>query len=75
MATEHEDYIKDFQGRIIGILRYKANGDIEAVEFASRKIIGFYRASIDRTTDFVGRVIAQGNAAVSLIYDAKRYLL
>ena len=69
-----EEYIRDFHGRIIGILRYLANGDIEAVDFDTRKIIGFYRASTDRTTDFFGRVIARGNAAVSLIYDAKKYL-
>jgi hypothetical protein len=75
MATIKEEYIKDFQGRPLGILRYQDNGDIEAVEFMSRKIIGFYRKSLDRTTDFLGRIIAQGNAAVSLIYDAKRYLI
>ncbi len=69
-----EEYIRDFPGKIIGILRYLDNGDIEAVDFATRKIIGFYRADTDRTTDFVGRVIAKGNAAVSLIYNAKEYL-
>ncbi len=75
MATVNEEYIRDFQGRPLGILRHLDNGDIEAVEFSSRKIIGFYRASTDRTTDFLGRVIAKGNAAVSLIYDAKKYLI
>lgn len=66
-----EEYIKDFNTRqIIGILRYKTNGDIEAVEFKSRKILGFYRASTDSTTDFFGRVVAKGNCVVSFIYEA-----
>ena len=42
MAQAHEEYIRDFNTRkIIGILRYKENGDIEAVEFNSRKILAF----------------------------------
>lgn len=71
MAAQHEEYIRDFTTRkIIGILRYRENGDIEAVEFNSRKILGFYRAEHDTTTDFLGRMIAKGNCVVSFIYDA-----
>ena len=66
-----EEYIRDFSTRqIIGILRYKSNGDIEAVEFSSRRILGFYRKATDNTTDFLGRVIAKGNCVVSFIYSA-----
>ena len=66
-----EEYIRDFDTRqIIGILRYKPNGDIEAVEFKSRQILGYYRASTDSTTDFFGRIIAKGNCVVSFIYEA-----
>lgn len=72
-AKSRDEYIKDFQTRqIIGILRYKPNGDIEAIEFTSRKILGIYRASTDDTIDFMTRqVIAKGNCVVSFIYDAK----
>ena len=71
MASNTEEYIKDFNTRqIIGILRYRPNGDIEAVEFKSRKILGFYRKSTDSTTDFLGRVVAKGNCVVSFIYAA-----
>ncbi len=69
-----EEYIRDWQGRPIGILRNLDNGDIEAVDFTSRKIIGYYRKDLDRTTDFMGRFIAKGNAAVALIYNAEKYL-
>ena len=71
MASNTEEYIKDFNTRqIIGILRYRPNGDIEAVEFKSRKILGFYRKSTDSTTEFLGRVVAKGNCVVSFIYAA-----
>ena len=72
MATERDEYIRDFDTRqIIGILRYKANGDIYAVEFASRMILGIYRASTDDTIEFNTRkVVTKGNSVVSFIYDA-----
>lgn len=68
-----DEYIKDFNTRqIIGILRYKENGDIEAIDFASRQILGYYRASTDDTVDFKTRqVIAKGNCVVSFIYENK----
>lgn len=66
-----EEYIRDFKSRkIIGILRTLRNGDIEAREFSSRRILGYYRKNIDMTTDFFGRMIAKGNCVVSFIYDA-----
>jgi len=70
MPRMKEEYIRDFKTQqIIGILRYRANGDIEAVEFKSRQILGFYRAATDTTTDFLGRMIAKGNCVVSFIYN------
>ena len=48
-----EDYIRDFDTRmIIGILDHKSNGDIYAIEFSSRKILGIYRVSTDDTIEF-----------------------
>lgn len=71
MSRNTEEYIRDFNTRqIIGILRHKPNGDIEALDFASRQILGFYRASTDETVDFNTRlVIAKGNCVVSFIYN------
>lgn len=69
--SKKEEYIRDFQSRlIIGILRTLRNGDIEAREFNSRKILGYYRRDRDVTTDFYGRMIAKGNCVVAFIYDA-----
>ena len=66
-----EEYIRDFRSRkIIGIVRTLRNGDIEAREFDSRRILGYYRKAVDTTTDFYGRMIAKGNCVVGFIYDA-----
>jgi hypothetical protein len=73
-AKSKDEYIRDFTTRqIIGILRYKPNGDIEAVEFASRRILAIYRAATDDTIDFATRrVVTKGNTAVSFIYEAAK---
>jgi hypothetical protein len=73
-AKSRDEYIRDFNTRqIIGILRYKPNGDIEAIEFNSRKILGFYRAATDDTVEFMTRkVVTKGNTVVSFIYEAAK---
>ena len=64
-----EEYIRDFQTRqIIGILRTLKNGDVEARDFSSRRILGYYRKNLDATVDFFGRRLARGNCVASLIY-------
>lgn len=72
MIQGNEEYIRDFDTRnIIGILEHKPNGDIYAIEFSSRRILGIYRASTDDTIEFDSRrVVTKGNAVVSFIYDA-----
>lgn len=72
MRQGNEEYIRDFDTRqIIGILEYKPNGDIYAIEFSSRKILGIYRAGTDDTIEFNTRkVVTKGNSVVSFIYDA-----
>ena len=67
-----EDYIRDFDTRmIIGILDHKSNGDIYAIKFSSRKILGIYRVSTDDTIEFNTRkVVTKGNSVVSFIYEA-----
>ena len=69
---QNEEYIRDFDTRqIIGILDHKPNGDIYAIEFCSRQILGIYRAATDDTIDFKSRQIrTKGNSVVSFIYEA-----
>ncbi len=71
MAKQTE-YIRDFDTRmIIGILETKDNGDVYAIDFFTRKILGIYRVSTDDTIDFDRRQIqTKGNSVVSFIYTA-----
>ena len=47
------EYIRDFDTRqIIGMLETRTGGDIYAIEFSSRKILGIYRVSTDDTIEF-----------------------
>lgn len=66
-----EEYIREFSGKILGIVQTDSNGDQTAIDFSSRKILGYYRAKQDYTTDFYGRIIAKGNCVVSLIYNKR----
>lgn len=64
-----EEYIKTFTGEILGIIETKDNGDQIARLFPGRQILGYYIKKQNHTTDFYGRVIANGNTVVSLIYE------
>ena len=66
-----QEYIKDFSGKILGIIETAPNGDQTARDFSSRMILGYYKAQQNQTTDFYGRIIAKGNCVASLIYNKK----
>ena len=58
--------IRDFSGKIIGRVDVKPNGDKVIRDFHNR-ILGYYVASRDVTTDFHNRVIARGDCTGMLI--------
>lgn len=62
-----EEYIKDFNGKVLGIIEIDSNGDQIARSFPGRQILGYYRAKYNHTTDFYGRVVAQGNTVAAFI--------
>lgn len=70
--AKKEEYIRDFQQNILGIIETDANGDQIARAWPGRQILGFYRARYDYTTDFLGVILARGNTVVSLIYNQKK---
>ena len=65
MKTE---YIKSVTNLILGTIETNSNGDQIARIWPSRRIVGYYRAKRDITTDLLGRIISKGNSVVSLIY-------
>ena len=66
------EYIRDFDTRmIIGMLETRDGGDIYAIEFSTRKILGIYRVATNDTIDFEKRQVrTKGNSVVSFIYEA-----
>lgn len=58
--------IKDFYGSIVGYLEKCSNGDVIARSY-SRKVLGRYRASDNRTVDFYGKILYQGDMSQALL--------
>lgn len=63
-----EQTIRDSRGMILGTIKTEANGD-QTARALGGKILGYYRASRDVTTDVGGRIIARGNCVSALIYN------
>ena len=61
-----EEVVKDYSGWILGYIEILPNGDKIARDFYKR-ILGYYKKSIDSTTDFYGRVICKGDSVRGLI--------
>ena len=67
-----QEYIREYPSqKILGIIETLDNGDQIARDFTTRTILGYYRASLNHTTDFLGRIIAKGNCVVSFIYNRR----
>ena len=58
--------IKDFYGRVLGHIEYDFRGDGTATDFGGR-VLGKYRSSDDRTVDFYGKVLFQGDCLSALV--------
>ena len=63
-----EEYIRDFNKVIIGIIQTDSNGEKTARLFNSRKIVGFYSPKDNRTRNFMLQIVSEGDTLVSLIY-------
>lgn len=58
--------IKTVGGKICGWIQVEDNGDKKALDTAG-KILGYYRANSNVTTDVSGRLIARGDVVSSFI--------
>ena len=63
--------IKDFYGKIIGWIDEDANGDKIAKDFYG-KILGKYRKSTNKTYDFYGKIISNGDTTSGLIWGNRK---
>lgn len=66
----NEEIIKDFYSRIIGYVQTDNEGNKKAFDFY-RRPLGSYNKKQNVTKDFYNRIIARGDAVVSLIYTEK----
>ena len=59
--------IKDWNGRVLGWVDTDSRGNQVVKNFGGR-ILARYDAINNRTTDFAGKKLSEGNTAVSYIY-------
>ena len=65
-----QDYIREYPSqKILEIIETDSStGDQRALDFNTRRVLGYYKASLNITTDDLHRTIAQGNCLAALIY-------
>ncbi len=63
--------IKDFYGRVIGFLDDQGS-QIVATDFYGRRL-GHYDKSRNKTFDFYGRLVCEGDGTSGLIMSAQQY--
>ena len=63
-----EDKVRDFYGRIIGFIETQPNGDKTYRDFY-RRVVARYVKSSNKTVDFYGKVIGQGDIGAGLLYN------
>lgn len=66
MYVKTKTPIREFGGKIIGWLEDDGQGNQQIRDFVGH-ILGFYRKSEDKTRDFYGRIIGNGNLLVMLL--------
>lgn len=67
-----QEYIRELNGNILGIIETDPNGNQTARDFPSYRILGYYNKQLNRTTTFLGQIVSQGNTVVQFIYQAKQ---
>lgn len=63
-----EERIKNFAGQVLGLIQIDDKGNKIVRNFPGRQKLGSFDAEHNVTRNFLGQVVAKGDAAVSLIY-------
>lgn len=66
MIVKETYTIKDFYGRMIGFIEEDNEGNRQIKDFYGR-IKGFYDKKSNKTTDFYGRMVGQGDILTMLL--------
>ena len=59
--------VKDWTGKVLGWVDTDKNGNQTVKNFGGR-VLAIYDARNNRTTDFAGKHLSEGNTAISYIY-------
>ena len=59
--------VKDWTGKVLGWVDTDKNGNQVVKNFGGR-VLAKYDAKANKTTDFAGRKLSEGNTAISYIY-------
>ena len=62
-----KQFIKDRTGNILGWVDVAPNGDKTAWSMSPNKILGYYKASSNKTVSVTGKLIAYGDIVSALI--------
>lgn len=62
--------VKDWTGKVLGFVDTDKYGNQTVKNFGG-KVLAYYDAKRNRTTDFAGKVLSEGNTAISYIYVKK----
>lgn len=65
-----KEYVKDFYGKILGSI--ETNGTKQVAKNFYGKILGTYDSKDNKTRDFYGRIISNGNTLSGLIFSGKK---
>ena len=67
-VIELRETIRDKNFRILGYIEHKPNGD-KVVTTVTGKLMGYYRKSMNVTTNYTGSILARCDAVVCLLFD------
>lgn len=70
MASFFGEPVKDWAGKVLGWVETDNRGNQTVRNFGGR-VLAYYRADRDVTTDWAGKVVSRGNTAISHIYTDK----
>ncbi len=60
------EFIKDWQGKVLGTVETASNGDKKLKDFYGR-VLGTYERNRDVTKDFYGHIVGHGDILLTLL--------
>ena len=62
-----KETIAEYSGRVIGTIETDSSGN-KTVRNFSGTILGYYKKSMNATTDYTGKILYRGDASAALLF-------